>query len=69
MKSVTNKVNGLPGLAIVRELVSDLDELLGLDGNFWCVPAKERAISDEGPIRDLMHDLLVTAFGLEVEGL
>ena len=57
-------------IAQVRELVDDLDSLLGIHGDFWS------GVRTEGPTLDtperleqLMRDLFVDFLGLEVRGL
>ena len=54
----------------VRELVDDLDRLLGVDGDFWSALREPRAGLDTSDrLEELMRDLLVDFFGLEVQGL
>lgn len=55
----------------LRELVDDLDKLLGVNGNFWVRSAPERDTALETPdqIEEFARDMLVTFLGLEVQGL
>lgn len=54
----------------IKELVDDLDKLLGVGGNFWQVQAKnEGVLETPDQVEDFARDLLVKFIGLEVEGL
>lgn len=54
----------------IRELVDDLDLLLGVDGDFWSATREQRpALDNSDQLEELMRDLLVEFFGLEVRGL
>lgn len=54
----------------IKELVNDLDVLLGVRGNFWQTEGKDGgALETPDQIEDFARDLLVTFFGLEVQGL
>lgn len=54
----------------IRELVGDLDHLLGVRGNFWQAESKSTAnLETPDQIEEFARDLLVTFFGLEVQGL
>lgn len=54
----------------VQELVNDLDELLGVGGNFWALE-QPRKLTLNAPeeLENLFRDLLVDTFGMEVQGL
>lgn len=55
----------------LRELVDDLDNLLGVQGNFWQRTAPQTSATLETPdqIEEFARDMLVTFLGLEVQGL
>lgn len=54
----------------VRQLVEDLDQLLGVQGNFWRFDdSPPRALDSPEDVADLFRALLVDFFGLKVEGL
>lgn len=54
----------------LRELVADLDHILGTDGNFWTAkPTMAKELESPEQVKELATDLLVTLFGLEVRGL
>jgi len=56
--------------AQIQELVSDLDQLVGVDGNFWeGRKAQSHDLSTPHQLRDFCRDILVDVFGLEVQGL
>lgn len=54
----------------LKDLVNDLDQLLGLGGNFWAMSQKAQSeLETPEQIQDFCRDSLVTLFGLEVQGL
>ncbi len=54
----------------IRELVADLDRLLGVDGDFWsALRVQSSGLDGAERLEELMRDLLVDFFGLEVQGL
>ena len=57
-------------LAKVRDMIDDLDSLLGLGGNFWRSPkAASIALDTPEQLQELFSDLYVDLLGLAVEGL
>ncbi|MCA9790244.1 MAG: hypothetical protein KC910_00555 [Candidatus Eremiobacteraeota bacterium] len=53
----------------LREIVDDLDQLLGVEGDFWNFEAKQESLNSAEQVEGLMRDLLVDLFGLDVRGL
>ena len=53
----------------LEELVEDLDELLGVHGRFWGVTAAPATLETPDRMEQLMRDVLVELFGMEVRGL
>lgn len=54
----------------IKELIGDLDKLLGLNGNFHQKPAQEaQKIETPSQLEDFARDLLVELIGLKVNGL
>mgnify|MGYP001211080633 CR=1 FL=1 len=54
----------------IRALIDDLDNLLGMNGNFWGSTSEERqTLESPEQIREVCRDLLVDIFGLTVRGL
>jgi hypothetical protein len=67
---MTGKVDRITDIETIRELVSDFDELLGLDGNFWkCLETETTTFESPDKVQELARDLLVELFGMEVRGL
>ena len=54
----------------IKDLIEDLDRLLGLNGNFHQKPTQLiQKIEAPSQIEDFARDLLVDLIGLEVKGL
>lgn len=54
----------------IKELVNDLDKLLGLNGNFRQKPTRlAPKIETPSQLEDFARDLLVKLIGLKVKGL
>ena len=64
------KVDRITDIETIRELVSEFDELLGLNGNFWkCLQTETSTFESPDQVQELVRDLLVDLFGMEVRGL
>lgn len=60
----------LDNVETIRELVDDLDELMGMNGNFYGTSKEQRqTIDSPETARDICRDLLVEIFGMRVRGL
>jgi hypothetical protein len=51
----------------IKELIADLDDLMGVQGNWKIAP--KRKIQTPDQVKELARDLLTELFGLEVRGL